>query len=251
MLTRRQLLKGGMAALALNLLPLGYAQGQRARIIRRGRADRPQVALTFDDLWDEFYALRVGQILYHRGVQATFFPAGRAIRANIERPTFAHQHLYRRLREMGHEFGNHTLTHPNITDLSAHHLIWWEINPWQAALEEALGEPYATVAFRPPPLGIVTTALYDAVLRTGNLPIALWSVDLRDTLCAPQDCAATILSWFERNLANGYIYLQHTVRATAEVLDTQLDLLDAAGLTPVPLSVLISALDEPDPTANG
>lgn len=237
-----------MAALALNLLPWSSAQGQRARIIRRGRTDRPQVALTFDDLWDEFYALRVGRILYDRGVQASFFPAGRAIRANIERPTFAHQHLYRRLLDMGHEFGNHTLTHPDITDLSAQRLVWWEITPWQEALEEALGEPYETVAFRPP-LGIVTPALYDAILRTGNLPIALWSVDLRDTLCAPQDCAAAILSLFERNLANGYIYLQHTVRATAEVLDAQLDMLAAAGLEPVALSTLIAALDEPDPTA--
>jgi hypothetical protein len=97
-----------------------------------------------------------------------------------------------------------------------------------------------------PPLGIVTSALYEAILRTGNLPIALWSVDLRDTLCAPRNCAASILRLFERNLANGHIYLQHTVRATADVLEAQLDMLQAAGLEPVPLSVLIAAMDEPD-----
>lgn len=241
-LTRRQWLQMGIAAVVLGALPPLPVQGQRARLIRRGRTDRPQVALTFDDLWDEFYTLRIGRILADRGVRATFFPVGRAIRANIERPTFAHQHLYRRLLEMGHEFGNHTLTHPDITDLTAHRLIWWELRPWHAALEEALGQPYVAVAFRPP-MGIVTRALSDAILQVGNPPIVLWSVDLRDTLCAPQACAATILDTFARHLANGHIYLQHTVQATAQVLDQQLDMLAAAGLEPVPLSTLIAALD--------
>lgn len=246
-LNRRAFLKlslGSVLAFAIPRLGLvsGQAYGQpQTQVIRSGLRDIPQVCLTYDDLWDEAYALLIAERFARDGLSVTFFPTGSAVQANIERPTAGHENLYRRILDMGHEFGCHTFSHPNITDLTAHRLIWWEIQPWLDAMAEALGEPYAPVAFRPP-FGIVTEALFQAVNQAGGIPIVLWSTDLRDTLCSPANCAAAILPAFERQLRAGEIFLQHTVRASYEVLDAQLALLPEKGLEPVPVSEMLAQI---------
>jgi len=244
-LNRRTFLKlsvGGALALAVpgSRLASAQAHGQpQARVIRSGPRDVPQVCLTYDDLWDEAYTLLIAERFARDGLSVTFFPTGSAVQANIERPTAGHEDLYRRVLDMGHEFGCHTFSHPDITDLTAHRLVWWEIQPWLDAMAQALGEPYTPVAFRPP-FGIVTDALFHAVNQAGGIPIVLWSTDLRDTLCSPANCAAAILPVFERQLRGGEIFLQHTVRASYEVLDAQLALLQDAELTPVPVSEMLA-----------
>lgn len=248
-LDRRAFLKASVTGTLATLLPrLGHISaraGEQTRVFRAGRRDLPQVCLTYDDLWDEAYALLIAERFAEDGLSVTFFPTGLAVQANIERPTAGHENLYRRILDLGHEFGCHSFSHPNITDLTAHRLVWWEIQPWLDSMAEALGEPYTPVAFRPP-FGIVTDALFDAVNQTGGIPIVLWSTDLRDTLCSPQDCADMILPVFERQMRGGEIFLQHTVRASYEVLDAQLALLEAAELTPVPVSEMLAQIAAED-----
>ncbi|TVR21100.1 MAG: polysaccharide deacetylase family protein [Anaerolineaceae bacterium] len=254
-LTRRQFLGLGaglsLGAMLSSAWPVraltDVASRRNIRLIRRGRADLPQIALTFDDCWFEAETLRIASAFAERDVKVTFFPAGTAIRANIDSPTDGHEDLYPRLYEMGHEFGCHTFTHPDITELTAHRLVWWEIQPWIDVLNEALGFEYQPVSFRPP-YGIITDALFDACWQT-QLDVVLWSADLNDGVCAADTCQSymtrRMVDLLENdNGGNGELILQHTTPASVDFVDAQLDIIEAAELEPVLISEMLAALDE-------
>jgi len=78
-------------------------------ITRQGGQER-KVALTFDDGPDPQYTPQILDALRQAGVHATFFIIG----ANGE----LHPDLLRRTVDEGHEIGNHTFTHPNISFIS-------------------------------------------------------------------------------------------------------------------------------------
>lgn len=251
--TRRQFLAGlgagGMSLFTpkyLYDLTKGASLQKPLTVIRKGREDLPQVSLTFDDCWYEDLTLQIATAFAERDQKVTFFPTGVAIRANIDRPTAGHENLYLRLYEMGHEFGCHTFTHPDITDLTTRRLIWWEIQPWIDVINEALGFEYTPVAFRPP-YGIVTSALYDALSRF-DMPLVLWSADVGDISCTPQYCQETLAGRMSHVAQNGAILLQHTTAPSVEFVDAQLDILDELGLENVLLSQMLSALNEGETT---
>lgn len=242
-ITRRDFLRLSTAALLASAAASLRAQDVKplaAQLIRRGRTDLPHVSLTYDDCWDEAATLALAEAAAERDLSLTFFPAGLAIRANLERPTEGHEDLYRRIFDLGHEFGCHLWSHADISEMDRRTLVGWEIFPWLEALEEALGEPYTPVGIRPP-FGITTDALFQAAWRYEQ-PIILWGGDLKDSFCAPQTCASEVLSRFEKLMKPGEIFLQHSNAAALEILDDQLSLLAEAGLTHVPLSQMLEEL---------
>jgi peptidoglycan/xylan/chitin deacetylase (PgdA/CDA1 family) len=70
-----------------------------------------EVCLTFDDGPSEEHTLAIGEFLANEKIRATFFVVGQ----RIDRP--GGREALRRLRELGHLIGNHTFTHPSLTDL--------------------------------------------------------------------------------------------------------------------------------------
>jgi peptidoglycan/xylan/chitin deacetylase (PgdA/CDA1 family) len=245
-LTRRKFLTTGVGAALALCLP-GWAERalaaprQAITAIFHGRRDVPQVCLTYDDMWDEAVSLKIAEAFAEKDIKVTFFPAGLAIRANINTPTAGHENLYQRIYEMGHEFGCHTYSHIDITDLTARDLVDSQIQTWIEVMNDALGFEYQPVALRPP-MGIVTNALFDAAYET-DLPIVLWSADMRDSFCAPDQCEAE-LSWrFGVLLKNGEIFLQHTTEGSLAVINQQLELLDEMKLSTVLLSEMLAVLN--------
>ncbi len=97
------------------------------------------VALTFDDGPDPRYTPLILNLLRRYHVPATFFVIG----LNAER----YPELIRRMWQQGHEIGNHTFSHPNMSAISE-----WraelELNATQRLLQSLLGR--ATRLFRPP-----------------------------------------------------------------------------------------------------
>ncbi len=69
-----------------------------------------QVALTFDDGPDPLWTPRILDVLKRFNVKATFFMIGEAAQDNVS--------LLQRAYREGHEIGNHTFTHPDISDIS-------------------------------------------------------------------------------------------------------------------------------------
>jgi peptidoglycan/xylan/chitin deacetylase (PgdA/CDA1 family) len=104
----------------------------------RGTADRPAIALTFDDGPSEGTA-RVLELLDRYQVQATFFQIG----VNVERlPGMA-----RAVHAAGHEIGNHSHTHP-LFCLRPKRYIFQEFARAQQAIADASG--FSPVLLRAP-----------------------------------------------------------------------------------------------------
>lgn len=138
------------------------------------------VALTFDDCFLPALLEPLLQDLESVGARATFFCIGRVFRA--------HPELARRLVAGGHELGNHTLHHRMLVPRPNREVIDAEIDGWQQAVEEALGQPYATRWFRPPGMAGFTTEadpdVLEAVRRRG-MRVALWTIDVYRSLDWP------------------------------------------------------------------
>jgi cellulose synthase/poly-beta-1,6-N-acetylglucosamine synthase-like glycosyltransferase/peptidoglycan/xylan/chitin deacetylase (PgdA/CDA1 family)/spore germination protein YaaH len=98
-----------------------------------------KVAITFDDGPDPRWTPKVLDILKQKNVKAAFFVIGDTAQSNVG--------LLKRIYAEGHELGNHTFTHPDISEISQTHLRW-QLNASELLFKSKLGiEP---VYFRPP-----------------------------------------------------------------------------------------------------
>ena len=101
-----------------------------------------QIALTFDDGPDGNWTAPMLDTLKKYNAPATFFVIGQ----NVER----HIGLMRRVVREGHEFGNHTYTHPNLALVPAF-FVKLELAATARLLEAVLDK--RSVFFRPPYFG--------------------------------------------------------------------------------------------------
>jgi len=160
------------------------------RVARYG-ASRNRLALTFDDGPDPEWTPRILDILKRERVPATFFMIG----IQAEKFGSVAQRLYRE----GHEVGNHTFTHPDISNIGSSYMRV-ELNLTEQLFASRLG--IHTILFRPPysvdaepdtedevkPLDLTQSMGY---ITVGN------KIDPRDwsdqPLLTPQQIAANVL----------------------------------------------------------
>ncbi len=110
--------------------------------VRRYGRSGHRVALTFDDGPDGTWTPFILDTLRSRHAPATFFVIGQ----NVER----HLGLMRRIVSEGHEFGNHTFTHPNLA-LTSPFVTRLQLDATERLLEAVTGRRSAF--FRPPYFG--------------------------------------------------------------------------------------------------
>jgi len=167
-------------------------------------ANVPCVALTFDD-GPSIFTDGLLDLLKERNVRATFFVLGQSVRVQPE--TIA------RMKQEGHQIGNHTWDHPNLTELSDA-LIQEQIEQTDNLIIQLTGEP--TQLLRPP------YGAYDEyVLSVAQLPIILWSVDPLDWKDRDAEVVASRIS----DAPTGSIILAHdihetTVAAVPSIIDS-------------------------------
>ena len=133
------------------------------------------IALTFDDGWSPSRALKIDSILQQYGATGTYFPYANA--ADDAPSTW--RYLARH-----YPIANHTTTHAKLTKLSAS-TVYWEINNARKVIEGITGRPMVRI-FRPPYMPYNSTVLYEGY-RAGFKIMALWSVDLGDSLGLSDD----------------------------------------------------------------
>ena len=127
-------------------------------------------------------------------VQATFFLRG----DHVEK----HPGLVGRMRAEGHDIGNHTYSHPELTKVSAA-VQRTQIDRGAAIIREAGAAP---TLFRPP------YGSYDATTKQlAGLPIVLWDIDTLDWKTKSTD--RTIASAVN-GARGGSIVLMHDVHGT-------------------------------------
>ena len=175
-------------------LPSGY-------VINKAGEKKKQVVLTFDDGPDERYTPRILDILSEYKVPAAFFVTGINAEQNLP--------LVKRLYREGHEIGNHTFLHPNLT-LASDDRLKLELRSTGYIIESITG--HATTLFRPPydtdaeptnPIQIrpIYTAKQEGYLTIGS------SIDPRDW--EEGVSADTIVARAERQSGLGNIILLH------------------------------------------
>ena len=153
------------------------------------------VALTFDDGPSKETTPRLLDILYDKGVVATFFELGTNARNNPE--------IVKRAAEDGNEVASHTMYHQNLGKLSAGRIAA-DVNEADVVFAEILGEKPKLVR---PPYGSVNNATRLAV----KVPLILWTVDTLDWKTKNTEM---IVAEAKRGAFDGAIILMHDIYDT-------------------------------------
>lgn len=205
-------------------------------IIKYGNTDKKILALTFDDGPDEDFTPQILDILKKYNVKATFYVIGQKVEYNKK--------IIKRAYDEGHEIGNHTYTHINVSK-NGYNKIKKEISDTQEAVKSITNEYPKT--FRPPYRAISKDMC--EIIKENNMNIVLWSyVDARDW---ESPGASYIVKTIEEGVQNGCIILLHDynkIRSeksqTIEALEVMIPDLLSKGYRFVTVSELIEHLEQ-------
>lgn len=198
--------------------------------------DGPYIAMTFDDGPSAETTPQLLDILKQRNLKVTFFEIGQ----NAER----NPAIVKRILAEGHEIGNHSWTHPQLSKLSDER-VTEEITKTQDAIKNASGSGYTPTLLRPP-YGAITARQKEWIEKQFGLSIIMWSVD-------PFDWKRPGESVIEQRILAGArpgaIILSHDIhKQTVDAMPATLDALIAKGFKFVTVSQLI-AMNTPKSSA--
>ena len=197
-----------------------HAAGGRA-VEAANTFPRRCIALTFDDGPSPQTTARLLDGLRERGAHATFFLIGEQIAGNED--------LVRRMKDEGHQVGNHSFTHARLD--AADETALGEIRKTDEALRAILGEGDYWLR---PPWGFASDALKSAV----SVPLIYWTIDTMDWSVRNRDLVAHHII---ENAKSGDIVLLHDPYDTSvEAALQTIDVLSEQGYEFVTLEELFS-----------
>ncbi|NUP49541.1 MAG: polysaccharide deacetylase family protein [Catenulispora sp.] len=188
---------------------------------------RPQVALTFHGDGDPALAEALLKEAESNGARLTVLAVGRWLGA--------HPELARRILDGGHELGNHTENHVDITRLAPAAALA-EIQACAARLKQLTGSP--GVWFRPSQTQHADPMLVAQARRAGYRTVLSYDVDPLDYQDPPSTAIADRLLGAVRPGAVVSLHLGH--RDTVDALPAVLAGLKSRGLAAVTASELFS-----------
>ena len=211
----------GDTAIAVN-----STYGDRELPIYSVDTEEKKIAISFDAAWGAEDFPKIIEVLDKHNIKTTFFMTGEWVEKYPE--------CVKTLVEKGHDLGNHSATHPDMTKLSKE-AQKEQILKVHDVVKELTG--YEMELFRPP-YGAYNNEVIRTCYEIGYYPIQ-WSVDSLDW----KDLSATeIINKVcnHKALDNGAIILCHNgAKHTAEALDEMLANLKNQGYEIVPISELI------------
>ena len=179
------------------------------------------IALTFDDGPSPQTTAALLDGLKERGAHATFFLIGEQIRGNED--------LVRRMKDEGHQVGNHSFTHARLD--AADETALSEIQKTDEALRAILGEGDYWLR---PPWGFSSDTLKAAV----SVPMIFWSMDTMDWSVRNRDLVSyTITSAAQ---PGDIILLHDPYESSVDAALLAIDVLGAQGYEFVTLEELFS-----------
>ncbi len=185
-----------------------------------------RIALTFDDGPHPVNTPRLLDILRAHSVPATFFVIGNRV---DQYPNIA-----RRIVREGHEIGNHTYTHANLSKLGDAG-VRSELVRGRDAILRATGL-YPTL-FRPPYAALKTHQRYNIKAEFGY-PIVFWNVDPLDW---KRPGPSVVADRLVKGTRNGSILLVHDLHASSvDAIPETITRLKAQGYEFVTVSQLIN-----------
>lgn len=178
------------------------------------------IYLTFDCGYENGYTAQMLDILKDENVPACFFVTQTYIRDSRD--------LVVRMKEEGHQVGNHTVTHPSMPAITFDKMVN-EIRTCASYMEETTG--YAMDPYFRPPSGEYNEKVL-AVANDLGYKIIFWSIAYLDYDVNKQPGAEYVKEHFRKYHHNGAIVLMHNVSSSnAEALRTVIQELKSEGYT--------------------
>lgn len=189
----------------------------------------PRIALTFDGGASSAPTPAILRTLREAGVRATMFMTADFVERNPE--------LVVQMARDGHEFGNHSATHPDMTKLSAQAIVA-ELDRLEASVQALTGK--STRPWFRPPFGASDDRLVGIVAEQGYYTI-MWTADSADW--RDDVSSSTVQGRLLAHASPGAILIQHLGSPqSAQVLPEVLRLLKAKGASFGTLSQVLGTL---------
>lgn len=214
-------------------LPRVLPPGAQSSYSRVSTAE-PLIAMTFDDGPHPVHTPRLLNYLAARNIKATFYVIGKNVRQ--------YPHIVRRMITEGHEVGNHTMTHRDLSKLSDYN-VKQDLAQTSTLIEKTIGVRPRTMR---PPYGAFSTRQRKMIRSSMGLPTILWSVDPRDWTKPGRN---TVIRRLVQGARNGGILLAHDIHSqTVDAMPGALDSLLGKGFKFVTVTQLIQAAENKGPT---
>ena len=194
--------------------------------IDQGTTSRPQIALTFDAGGPVNDASQILDILAKHHLQVTWFVTGQWAEVNPD--------LLWRVHTDGHEIGNHTMTHPDLTTLPDAQ-VCQELTGADQAIASITGQ--TTRPYFRPPYGARNAQVRSLAANLGYRAV-YWTIDTIDWRAdaTPELITERVMN----NLSNGSIVLMHAGSTVeAQTLDGLIAKIEQQGYQIVSLSQLL------------
>ncbi|SHJ80751.1 polysaccharide deacetylase family protein [Tepidibacter formicigenes] len=164
-------------------------------LVWNGPRDKKVIALTFDDGPHPRITPKILDLLKKYDVKATFFVLGKHVQFYPE--------PLKRIKEEGHEIGNHTFSHIDVKNTSEKKI--------QEEFEKTQDEVFSVIGEKPtvfrPPFGYYNKAVKKVAKKYG-VKIILWSTS-QDTKDWSNPGVEKIVRTVLNNICNGDIILLH------------------------------------------
>ncbi|WP_066360620.1 polysaccharide deacetylase family protein [Herbidospora mongoliensis] len=181
------------------------------------------IALTFDDgPWP--YTPALLDTLKKHKAKATFFVLGRKVESRAD--------MMKRMVDEGHEIGNHTWDHPDLTKLSDEEIMA-EIAGTQQIIQETAG---ITPTFMRPPNG-ATNSRVGSLMKSLGLPQILWTGSTLDWQARDTKVIKERTLKFAKR--DAVILLHDIVPETVKAMETVVDTLTKKGYKLVTVSTIL------------
>ena len=208
-------------------LIMSYNKGDENKIIKENSNENMEIAITFDDGPHPKETAKILDVLKKYDAKATFFVVGKHVK-------WYPDSVIRASKE-GHEIGNHTYTHPDISTLSEEQLKTEIKDCENIIMEKTRQKPKV---FRPP-FGNYNKRCLEELSKDLGYTVVLWSgVDVRDW---QNPSSNQISNKIINNVKPGDIILLHDygTENTIKALDTIIPSLQQKGYKFVTVSELL------------
>jgi len=193
-------------------------------VYHRGDTEKNQIAITVDDCYNIERMRLFLDLFAKEEIHVTFYPVGAAIKEE-------NADLWQRILDEGHEIGNHTNDHSNLTKCDGKTIIF-QLQHMEKKLNKALGYEYTIRTMRPPYGSFSNAKTRNYISAAGYKHLVMWSVNQQD----PKKAL--------KSIKNGSICLFHANRLDLECLTELIPMLKEKGFEMVTISDLLGIAQE-------
>jgi len=194
------------------------------KVYKSGDPGVSDIAITIDDCFDIEVLERMLDLFLKENVRVTFFPAGSFVRDKDG-------DIWRRVITEGHEIGNHTQNHRDLTKLKLNR-VKDELRNAQNTLNRVLGFEYPLTFMRPPYGSFNANNTLKKIYHSGYDRVIFWSVSQRSAQA------------YLKDIRNGSVCLFHTKKQDLKILSELIPQLKEKQFNLVTVSELFRFTDE-------